>query len=238
MKTLIIDIETVGERFEAIDPQTQENLTKWIKKQATTEEEYNALFEDVKNELGLSPLTGEIVAIGMLDAETLQGTVLFQAPGQQLGQFTEENITYVQTDERTMIQRFWETVRQAREVVTFNGWGFDIPFINIRSAIHRVKPSANLMINRFLNNQRNTNVRHIDLQDQLSYYAAVKRKGSLHLYCRAFSIKTPKVEGSSGSDVGRMYQEGLYVDIARYNARDIIATKELFDYWNDFLRFE
>lgn len=229
MKTLIIDIETVGESFDAIDPQTQENLTKWAKKQASTEEEYNILLEGVKNELGLSPLTGEIVAIGMYDADTLQGSVLFQAPGQQIQQFTEDSITYVQTDEKTMIQRFWETVRQSREVVTFNGWGFDIPFINIRSAIHRVKPSANLMVNRFLNNQRNTNVRHIDLQDQLSYYAAVKKKGSLHLYCRAFGIQSPKVEGSSGGDVGRMYQEGLYLDIARYNARDIVATKELFD---------
>jgi hypothetical protein len=237
MAALILDIETVGETFDAMDEMTQYSLTRPLKKMNKDEASYQAALQDLRMELGLSPLTAKCVALGILDAETLKGTVYYDTNGISTPSHTEENITYIPCGEKQMMERFWDTVRQYNEIVTFNGWQFDIPFINIRSGIHRVKPSRNLMSNRFLNNQR-SNTKHIDLQDQLSYYAAVKRKGSLHLWCRALGIPTPKVAGSSGDDVMRMFAEGKYLDIARYNARDIVATKQLYDFWNTFLRGE
>ncbi len=62
---LVIDIETIGEDFDALDKATQENITRWIKRESGSEEEYKIALEDLKNGLGFSPLTGEIVAIGI-----------------------------------------------------------------------------------------------------------------------------------------------------------------------------
>jgi DNA polymerase elongation subunit (family B) len=235
MKALILDVESIGEAFDQIDPETQEILLKQVKKEAKTEEEYQAGVDQVKKELGLSPLTGEAVAIGCLDYETNISTVFYQAPDSDLPAVTEEEgVRYIKATEPEMLRGFWSLAKQYDTVVTFNGWQFDIPFLNIRSAIHRIKPSQNFMVNRFLSNQR-TGVFHIDLQDQLSYYAAVKKKGSLHMWCRAFGIESPKIGGVIAEDVTQLFAEKKYLDIAQYNARDIKATKELFDYWDSYL---
>jgi uncharacterized protein YprB with RNaseH-like and TPR domain len=54
--------------------------------------------------------------------------------------------------------------------ITFNGRSFDAPFLIVRSAVHRIKPSVNLIPNRY-------DKYHIDLFDQLSFYG-VSRGGS------------------------------------------------------------
>ena len=68
-KKLVFDIETIGESFDALDKTTQDSLTRWIEKDAGDKEEYGLLLDDLKQGLGFSPLTGEIVAVGVLDAE-------------------------------------------------------------------------------------------------------------------------------------------------------------------------
>ena len=75
MSKLILDIETIGEDFDSLDKTTQEVLTRWIKKDAGNKEEYKTLLADLKSGLGFSPLTGEIVAIGILDYEKDKGVV-------------------------------------------------------------------------------------------------------------------------------------------------------------------
>jgi hypothetical protein len=57
MPTLIFDIETIGENFDELDETSQEVLTRWIKKDATSEEQYQHSLESVKNGLGFSPLS-------------------------------------------------------------------------------------------------------------------------------------------------------------------------------------
>jgi hypothetical protein len=69
MPALILDIETIGEDFNTLDTTTQEMLTRWLKKEAYHEADYHSKLEDIKNGLGFSPLTGEIVVIGVLDAD-------------------------------------------------------------------------------------------------------------------------------------------------------------------------
>ncbi|NIQ03120.1 MAG: hypothetical protein GWM98_24340, partial [Nitrospinaceae bacterium] len=67
MSALVFDIETRGEDFGAMDELTRDVLTRWIKKESATDEEYEVALEELKDGLGFSPLTGEIVAIGILD---------------------------------------------------------------------------------------------------------------------------------------------------------------------------
>ena len=90
------------------------------------------------------------------------------------------------------------------------------------------------MSNRYLGMQRG--VTHVDLLDQLSFYGATLRRPSLHLVCRAFGIKSPKADGVCGDDVAGLYKEGRYLDIARYNVGDLIATRDVYRRWQEYLR--
>lgn len=235
MPKLILDIETVGEDFEALDETTREVLTRWIKKESE-EGKYEGALEDLKNGMGFSPLTGEIAAIGVLDAETDQGAVYFQAPGEKLKESEKDGVKLKPMAEKEMLEKFWELAARYDTFVTFNGKTFDIPFIMIRSAIHNVRPSKDLMSNRYLSMQKN-NAKHIDLLDHLTFYGAVRRRGGLHLWCRAFGIKSPKAEGVTGDDVGRLFREKQFQKIAEYNIGDLQATKKLYEYWNKYLNF-
>ena len=235
MPKLIFDIETIGENFDELDSATRDVLTKWIKKDSESEEEYVKALEELKSGLGFSPLTGQIVAIGVLDYDKNQGVVYFQAPGENFKEFQEENITFKPCTEKEMLENFWKGVEKYNEFITFNGRGFDAPFLAVRSAVHKIKASKDLMSNRYLSSQK-FGAAHIDLFDQLTFYGAVRRKGGLHLWCRAFGITSPKAQGVTGDDVAQLFKEKKYKEIARYNVGDLNATKELYDYWKNYIK--
>lgn len=134
-----------------------------------------------------------------------------------------------------MLESFWKGAKDYHHFVTFNGRQFDAPFMMLRSAINGVRPTKDLTRARYIY-QQSPDAVHIDLLDQLSFYGAMRKKGSLHLYARAFGIKSPK-EGMGGDEVSAAFKVGKYEDIARYNAGDLFATKELYTKWLDYLRF-
>ncbi|MCP4648966.1 MAG: 3'-5' exonuclease [PVC group bacterium] len=224
MPAIVFDIETVGVDFESLSDATQENL---LKRAETAEEK-----QVVRDSLGLYPLTGQIVAIGMIEAGTDNGVVFFQDPDGKTESFKENNTDYIVCSEKEILEFFWQKMRRFNQFVTFNGRGFDCPYIMIRSGINKVKPVKELMPYRY-----DTKI-HIDLFDQLGYYGATRRGFSLHMWCEAFGITSPKEEGISGGDVGKLYKEGKCVDIARYCMRDVQATKDLYLNWNEYIRPE
>ncbi|MEK7138342.1 MAG: ribonuclease H-like domain-containing protein [Patescibacteria group bacterium] len=232
MASLIFDIETIGEDFESLDETTQDILTQWIKKESSSDEDYKVALEDLKNGLGFSPLTGEIVAIGVLDNERNQGVIYYQDPSGKQKETSDKNFKFKPCGEKEMLESFWSGAKSYDQVVTFNGRAFDAPFLITRSAIHGVKPSVDMMEGRYLYQQKG--IRHIDLLDQLTFYGATRKKGNLHLWSRAFGIKSPKSEGVSGDDVGRLFKEKKYLEIAKYNVGDLLATQELFGKWDEY----
>ncbi|TSC82409.1 MAG: Uncharacterized protein G01um101420_420 [Parcubacteria group bacterium Gr01-1014_20] len=235
MPKLVFDIETIGENFDTLDDTTKESLTRWIKKESSGESEYETALEDLKNGLGFSPLTGEIVAIGVLDLEKDQGVVYFSDPSGKAKEAKFNNFSLKPTTEKEMLESFWQGAKNYTEFISFNGRAFDVPFLTVRSAIHKIRPTRDLMEGRYLYQQRST--RHIDLLDQLTFYGASRRKGNLHLWSRAFSIKSPKSDGVSGDEVGQLFKAGKCLEIAKYNVGDLIATGELYKYWEKFLKF-
>lgn len=235
MSKLVFDIETVGEDFDALDEVTQDVLTNWIRKGSDSDAEYEHALADLKQGLGFSPLTGQIVAIGVLDVAHDKGAVYYQAPGEKAQDTEEGSIQFKPMSEKAMLEHFWQLAERYDEFIGFNSRSFDAPFMMIRSAVHGVRPSCDLMEGRYLYQQRG--VRHIDLRDQLSFYGAVRRPGALHLWCRAFGIESPKAGGVTGDDVARLFKEGKFLDIARYNVGDLRATRELFQKWEAFAKF-
>ena len=232
MTTLIFDIETVGEEWSALDATTQSVLTRWVERTSKNEDERTASIKDIEEGLGFSPLTGFVVAIGLYDLERTQGVVYYAGTNT-----TEEEVcgeyTLKERTEAVMLREFWEGASHYDTFVTFNGRGFDVPFLMHRSAICGIKPTVDMMQGRYLYQQKNCN--HIDLQDQMTFYGAMTRRPSLHLFCRAYGIESPKAGGVAGDDVAELFAEKRFRDIALYNSRDVTATTELYRKWLEYL---
>jgi DNA polymerase elongation subunit (family B) len=219
---IIFDIETVGKDFESLDRATQEYLLKY----AETEDEK----EEIKDRLSFYPLTAEIVTIGLLNPDTQKGIVFFQNAGDPLLPFEEDNVRYETGTEKEILEKFWDVIKSHDKFITFNGRGFDCPFILIRSAVHRIRPKKDLMPNRY-------NDTHIDLLDQLTFYGASRRRFSLDMWCRTFGIKSPKEDGITGYEVKYLFKAGRYIDIAKYCVGDLKATAELLSIWEGYINF-
>ena len=127
MKTLIFDIETVGERWEDLDEVTQTGLLRWVEHSGRSVEEKSALKVDVMSSLGFSPLTGVIVALGLYDLERQSGVVYFTGSGAEIDEVVGDYV-YKQRSEAEMISEFWDGARHYDTFVTFNGRRFDLPF--------------------------------------------------------------------------------------------------------------
>lgn len=233
MSALVLDIETTGEDWASMDATTQEMLTRWLRRESFDDDEYEKAVDDVKNGLGFSPLTGFIVALGVWDLDRKKGAVYYQAPGQNIAEQEEDGIIYKQLTEKEILEQFWKVAEKYTDVITFNGRAFDAPYIIARSAVHHIRPTKNLMPSRYLTYLKPTDLKHIDLMDQLSFYGSVRKKGSLHLWCRAFGIESPKTGGVSGDDVAGLFKAGKCLEIAKYNVGDLIATGELYKRWKE-----
>jgi DNA polymerase elongation subunit (family B) len=222
MSYLVFDIETIGDSWDTLDPETQIYLLKY----AETEEQQ----ELVKTTLGLYPLTGQIVAIGLYDPDKDIKSVYLQAPKGNLEErYEKEGVHYLVGTEAEILEKFWITIRKYSTFVTFNGRGFDCPYILMRSAVHKIKPTKNLIPYRYSDKE------HIDLFDQLTFYNTTK-KFNLDYFCKRFGIISPKSEGITGLDVPELFNKGEYQQIAEYCMRDVIATGELFQIWREYIK--
>jgi predicted PolB exonuclease-like 3'-5' exonuclease len=138
-------------------------------------------------------------------------------------------------DETEMLAAFWDVAKRYDRIVTFNGRGFDVPFLYLRSALLNVPISRRDWLGyRFATEP------HCDLAEQLTFYSVSGRDGAarrfnLDFYCKAFGIESPKSHGVSGLDVNRLLEEHRYREIAEYCLRDVRATVQLYHIWKERL---
>jgi 3'-5' exonuclease len=220
MNKVVFDIETLGFPLDSFDETQQEYLLKFAKNDEEREEAIQRL--------SLTPYTAQILAIGMLNPDTKQGKVFFQAEGLEPSLVDDGLVQLVPCTEHEILTHFWNSIVHYRQVVTFNGRGFDCPFVMARSALLSVKPSRNLMGNRYAVND------HCDLLDQLTFYGAI-RKYNLDFFCKAFGIRSPKESGVTGLDMERLFGERKYREIAEYCLGDVKATADLYRKWAEYL---
>ncbi len=223
MNRIVFDIETLSYPLEQFDRQQQEYLLKFAK----TEEER---LETIQK-MNLNPFTAHVIAIGMINPDSGQGKVLYDAPKGE-PRFSEDgHVEFVSCTEREMLEEFWKTVGHYNQLITFNGRSFDGPFLMLRSAVLGVHSGRNLLPNRYYVHE------HCDLLDQFTFYGAIRRF-NLDFYCKAFGITSPKAGGLTGLDLGPLYKEGRFFEIAEYCLGDVKATAELFHRWRTYLAFE
>lgn len=224
---LVFDIETVGVDFETLSESQKEFLLRYteLEKDPQKKEE---LFEETKRYLSLYPYTAKIVAIGMLNTDTEKTMVLYEGSENDEWNTEEKIAKYKPLSEEEMLKYFWKFVKKAERVISFNGRNFDLPFIMIRSAINKIKPTRNLMKNRYDVSS------HVDLLEQFTFYGLTK-KFNLDFYCYGFGIESPKSKGITGMDVKELYKAGRIKEIAVYCGEDVKATYELYKIWNSYL---
>lgn len=233
MATLVFDIETNALPVEAFDDTQQEYLFRDAARLPEGPER-DARRAELARGLSLYPLTAQVVCIAMVNADSGRGQVLFQA--EDYDPEDEAEVKFVPfADESELLQDFWELAKRYDHIVTFNGRGFDVPFLYLRSAVLGVPISRKDWLG-----YRYQTEPHCDLAEQFTFYGVSGRDGAarkfnLDFYCKAFGIPSPKAEGISGMDVGTLVADGRFREIAEYCLRDVRATVELHRIWKERL---
>lgn len=234
-KRLVFDLEMVGEDFDSLDSLTKEDLTKSLPDPKIDKVGYERGLAEIKNKLVFSPLTGKIIAIGVYDPDTEKGAVYYDNNGKKADDTEEDGIKYSTMTEAEMLTKFWALAEVTNEFISFFGRRADAPYLAVRSAIHGIKPSKDIISSRFGSSTMGSAV-HYDLAESLSFYGTATYRGSLHRWCRAFGIESPKNGEIKGAGVAEAYKAGKCLEIARYNAADLKATAQLYFKWERYLK--
>jgi len=235
MATIVFDIETSALPLNNFDEAQQEYLFREAEKLAD-EAAKTAKRGEIAKFMSLWPFTSQVVCIAMLNADTLRGQVQFLAEDFEEDAGESGPVEFVPcADEVELLTAFWDVAKHYDNVVTFNGRGFDVPFIYLRSALLNVPiTKKNWLGYRFATEP------HCDLAEQLTFYSVSGRDGAarrfnLDFYCKAFGIESPKSHGVTGMDVGTLLAEKKFREIAEYCLRDVRATIELYKIWKERL---
>ncbi len=189
---------------------------------------------DVSKVMSLSPYLGQVVSLavgnGDQDPRTQDVTVFVVPPPGAVLSALPSWIRPVSEPE--LLRAFWTLAGHASCVVSYNGRGFDVPFMLGRSLIHSVPVRVDLMSSPYA------------LRPHLDLYGVVAPGGgfgrgpaSLDVVCWALGFTSPK-ESMDGSMVAATYAKGDVAQIALYNAGDVRATTAVYQRVRDgVLRF-
>jgi DNA polymerase elongation subunit (family B) len=235
MACLVFDIETTALPLDGFDASQQEYLLREVER-IPEGLEREAKRAEILRQFNLWPFTAQVACIAMLNAETNRGQVLFTADDYEEGADEAGPVEFVAcADEVELLTAFWDVARHYESIATFNGRGFDVPFLYLRSAILNVSITRkNWLGYRFATEP------HCDLAEQFTFYNVSGREGAarrfnLDFYCKAFGIESPKAQGVTGMDVNELIQAGKYREVAEYCLRDVRATVLLYQLWKDRL---
>ena len=235
MAKLVFDIETTALPLENFDEVQQEYLFREAEKLQEPAAR-DARRAELRQQFNLWPFTAQVVCIAMLNVDTSRGQVIFIAEDSEADTGEAGPVEFVPfVDEVELLTAFWDVARHYESVVTFNGRGFDVPFIYLRSALLKVPITRKDWLGYRFQTEP-----HCDLAEQLTFYGVSGREGAarrfnLDFYCKAFGIESPKSHGVTGLDVNDLLAAGRYREIAEYCLRDVQATVLLYQMWKERL---
>jgi hypothetical protein len=233
--TLVFDIETSALPVEQFDEAQQEYLFREAEKIEDAVARQTKR-EELTRSMSLWPFTSQVVCIAMLNSESLRGQSLFLAEDFEEDVGEAGLVEFVPcADENELLTAFWDVAKHYDHIVTFNGRGFDVPFVYLRSAQLNVPISKKNWLG-----YRYATEPHCDLAEQFTFYGVSGRDGAarrfnLDFYCKAFGIESPKSHGVTGMDVATLMAAGKFREIAEYCLRDVRATVDLYKVWKERL---
>jgi len=138
MATIVFDIETSALPLDNYDEAQQEYLFREAEK-ITDEPARETKRAEIRQQFNLWPFTAQVVCVAMLNADTQRGQVLFLAEDFEEAEGEAGPVEFMPcADELELLTAFWDVAKHYDSVVTFNGRGFDVPFIYLRSALLNV----------------------------------------------------------------------------------------------------
>ena len=167
--------------------------------------------------MGLSPFFGKVVSLAVGDAEAEDPNItVFVVPPE--GREIEDAPPWMRPlSEPELLQAWWSLAGHAETVISYNGRGFDVPFLVSRSLVNGIPARVDLLSHRYSLRP------HLDLYRAINHGERPLGPTSLDVVCWALDIESPK-EQMDGSMVAPAYERGEIEKIAKYNAQDVLAT--------------
>ena len=209
----VADIETIP-NMDVVDLIPEPKAHGAIKDSVKIAADIEKKKAEAVGKMGLDPNFGRICVIGY--AERVDGEIS-----------TSDHHLWEATDkaERELLAAFWEKAKMHARIGTFNGAGFDIPFIMRRSWLLGVKPTRTFETVAWKCATGEAN--HVDIRLVLSGGDA-KAKGTMDLYGK-LKLGHGKTNGMDGSQVWEYWQAERMDEIRDYCKDDCATTLELLE---------
>ena len=211
MNTLTFDIETIPQQETLSDIQQLELDKQLVKTYLKNPDWDGKECEKFKRLImATNPFYGEIICIGM--HMTTNNESMF-------------DLKPLIGEESHILERFWKVLKDFKGLfISFNGMGFDIPFILKRSMKYQISSTNN----DFLNLRRFSIRPHFDTKlviGDWDRYAV----GTLRLVCDHLGIPSPKEGEVKAENVENEFKLGNIEAIAEYCLKDVEATYAVYE---------
>ena len=176
------------------------------------------------NDEVLKSIACEIVTISYLKA------TIPTRPGEAFGIEMLGSLTRQDRTEAAMLADFWKAFGHYQpRLLTWNGRGFDVPVLRMRSLKHLVTtPWFTLGQNKFESYAYRYANWHVDLMDVMSDYGGTQR---LALDPTAAALGLPGKIGGHGADVADMIATGDHEQCRRYCEADSLNLYGIYLRW-------
>lgn len=177
--------------------------------------------EERTSKAGLNPATAKICCFGWATKKSKTDNTIIK----DSSRIIESNHLILKDEtpqsEKKLLQDAWEVLNEFDHYTTFNGYGFDVPVLLMRSAIHRVRPSVNISTKKY-------NIfNHTDSRMVFGGWDKFT-KGKLPFYSQLLLSEKMNDE-FTGEDVQMLWDMELYSDIFDHCEEDCRQTYKLYE---------
>jgi DNA polymerase elongation subunit (family B) len=222
----VVDIETIPRDFRAEPRKIQEYVWERVTRRGDPEgagpgldeflagmdaEAFAGVRRDLERYMALRPEFGHVICIGM------------GHDGRGRGELETKALTAGAVEaERRILEEFWDKVRSSRDwrFVTYNGLGFDLPYLIRRSIYVGASSTVGLPLRPYAPDS------HFDVMRILSNW---ERTDAVRLDIVAELLGLQKwPPGMEGSQVLGLWRAGRVAEIEAYCLGDVRLTYEVF----------
>lgn len=155
---------------------------------------------------GIHPVFSKIIVIGLKDSS--------------------QNVIKIlrNEDEETLLKEFWEIIENVNpdRIITWNGYSFDIPFIEVRSRLNGIKISYEINTNKW--NMLNSN--HLDLMRLLAGGNDNFLNIRLDIACSILGIEHNRK--ITGREIEGLYKNQDWESIEKHCKEDVRMVEEIY----------
>ena len=218
MLRVFVDIETLPPEEDVRRKLSPPVVRKLIRKRDDGGDEDSECTEEEFRRLALHGEYGRVLTIGVIvesDGEEISRGVLGR---------DRQTMTF-HLDEAKTLRGFWKLLRDFNVnrdlIIGHNIHAFDLPFLEKRSRIHRIRPTVKFSYARY---------RSRPIYDTMQEWCHWNfgQYVSLELLAEVLKVGVSKTEGMDGSRIYDCFCAGGHEDIASYCLRDVEVARAVY----------